>query len=316
MHEPMGIRPTGLTTAQKARMPSFCPHCRQFAMLSAKSLPVQGSVSRRSSMARASLNHCAGNSVGLLPGIRLLVPTGYATAFGRWAREVLRPLPAAGAEAAIMGNPRKPWSKAKVRRVTESIRVGGYAAYRSRHGWSVWLSGDGAGPIRRRFFIPEESLNSRHPRWLSNRLIASLRQSFDGLEGVQQITAAEARELVRWCVRWTRTRPILTARQRVRAAAIGRWMKKAWRVPYTVHGAGYMAERSRRGWVVRLSSYSGRLRVHYLVPFRAFRPHGRRWYGVPLIAALRRSLNGIEGAQRTSDFKMAGPTGWAGKAAA
>jgi hypothetical protein len=211
-----------------------------------------------------------------------------------------------------MGSPQKPWSKAKIRRVVESIHAGGYAAYRSRRGWSVWLSGAGAGPSRRRFFISEKLLSSRDPRWLSNRLIAALRQSLDSLEGVQRITGSEARELVRWCVRWDRRpRPRLTARQRASAAAIGRRMKNAWRVPRTVHGAGYTAERSRRGWVVRLSAYSSRVRGHYLVPFRALRPHGRRWYGVPLIAALRRSLNGIEGVQRTNDFKIAGPT-WSG----
>ena len=214
-----------------------------------------------------------------------------------------------------MGSPRKPWSKAQIRRVVESIHCGGYVAYRSRHGWSIWLSGAGAGPSRRRFFIPEKLLNSRNPRWLSNRLIAAFRHSLESLEGVQHITGTEARKLVRWCVWWDRPKRLpLTARQRARAAASRRWMKKAWRVPYTVHGAGYTSERSRRGWVVRLSSYSSRLRGHYLVPFRALRPHGRRWYGVPLFTALKRSLNGIEGVQRTNDFKIPCPTWWGSSA--
>lgn len=214
-----------------------------------------------------------------------------------------------------MENPRKPWSKARVRRVVESVHAGGYAAYRSLRGWSVWLSGAGAGPSRRRFFIPEKLLSPRHPRWLGDRLIAALRQSLDGLEGARRISGSEARDLVRWCVRRAQSRrPPLTARQRAKSAAIRRRMKTTWRVPRTVHGAGYTAERSRSGWVVRLSSYSGRLRGHYLVPFRALRTDGRRWHGVPLIAALKRSLNVIEGVQRTSDFEMAGPTGWAGGA--
>ena len=73
-----------------------------------------------------------------------------------------------------------------------------------------------------------------------------------------------------------------------------------------------MAERSRRGWVVRLTSHSGRLRGHYLVPFRALRPHGRRWYGVPFFTALRRSLSGIEGVLRMNGTRLSGPTIWAG----
>jgi hypothetical protein len=91
-------------------------------------------------------------------------------------------------------------------------------------------------------------------------------------------------------------------------------MKKAWRVPQTVHGAGYLAERSHRGWVVRLSSYAGRLRGNYLVPFRALRPHGRRWDGAPLFTALKRSLIGLDGVQRTNDFKYPSPT-WRGSSA-
>jgi hypothetical protein len=211
-----------------------------------------------------------------------------------------------------MSSRRRPWTKAQIRRVDDSIHAGGYAAYRSRRGWNVWLSGSGAGPSRRRFFIPERSLSARHPRWLCNRLVAALRQSLDNLEGVQLISGAEAQRLVRWCVRWNRKpHPPLTARQRHRAAANRRWEKEAYRVPLTVHGAGYLAERSRRGWVVRLHSYSGRLRGHYLVPFRALGPNGRHWSGGPLMAALKRSLNEIEGIDRTSDRRYGTVTWWA-----
>jgi len=154
-----------------------------------------------------------------------------------------------------MGSRLKPWSKAQIRRVNESIYAGGYAPYRSHLGWNVWLSGDGAGPSRRRFFIPEKSIRSPHPRWLGNLLTAAYRQALDNLEGVQLISGSEARDLVRWCTRWNRSpRPPLTATQRARAAAYRRWMNRVWRVPETVQGGGYMAERSRRGWVVRISS--------------------------------------------------------------
>lgn len=209
-----------------------------------------------------------------------------------------------------MGSRRKPWSKRQVRRVLESMFAGGWAAYRSRPGWSVWLSGDGAGPSRRRFFIPDQSLRSRPPRWLGNRLSAAYRQALVSLEGVQMISGTEARNLLRWCTRWCRTQHRLTRSQRARMAKTRRWLKLCWRVPETVQGGGYTAERSRRGWVVRISSNSGRLRGHYLVPFRALRPHGRDWYGVPLVTALEKALSEIQGAVRTDDLKGSSPTGW------
>lgn len=209
-----------------------------------------------------------------------------------------------------MGSPRKPWSKAKVRRVLDALRSGGYVANRSRLGWSVWLSGDGAGPSRRRFFIPERSLASRHPRWLGNRLTAAYRQALDGLEGVKMISGTEARDLLRWCTRWIRRQHRLTPSERARAAMYRRWYKQHFRVPETVQGGGYIAERSRRGWVVRISSYSGRLSGHYLIPFRALGPHGRDWSGEPLVTALERALSSIEGAVRTNDFRGSSPTGW------
>ena len=209
-----------------------------------------------------------------------------------------------------MASPREPWSKAKVRRVLDAMRSGGYVANRSRLGWSVWLSGDGAGPSRRRFLIPERSLDSRHPRWLGNRLTAAYRQALDGLEGVKMISGTEARKLLRWCTRWSRRQHRLTPSERARAAMYQRWYQRHHRVPETVQGGGYTAERSRRGWVVRIGSYSGRLRGHYLVPFRALRPQGRGWNAAPLVAALERALSGIEGAVRTDDFKGSTPTGW------
>ncbi len=172
------------------------------------------------------------------------------------------------------------------------------------------MSGDGAGPSRRRFFIPERSLASRHPRWLGQRLTAAYRQALDGLEGVQMISGTEARELLRWCTRWSRRRHRLTPSERARVAIYRRWYKAHFSVPETVQGGGYTAERSCRGWVVRINSYSGHLRGHYLVPFRALRSHGRDWSGEPLVAAIERVLNGIEGAVRTDDLKGFSPTGW------
>ncbi len=209
-----------------------------------------------------------------------------------------------------MGSHRRPWSKRKIRRVLESMFAGGWAAYRSRLGWSVWLSGDGAGPSRRRFFIPDRSLRSRHPRWLGNRLAAAYRQALEGLEGAHRISGTEARDLLRWCTRWVRPRHHYTRSQRQRMARTRRWLELCWRVPTTVQGGGYTAERSRRGWVVAIGSYSGSRRRHYLVPFRALRPNGRTWSGVPLVTALERALAEIEGVARTDDLRGSAPTGW------
>jgi hypothetical protein len=140
-----------------------------------------------------------------------------------------------------------------------------------------------------------------------------MRESVETLEGVQQIPGREAQALVRWAVRWAKHQKFRpTAKQRARIRAFNRWYRKAVKIPHTVQQGGYNAERSRRGWVVRLSTISGRLRGHYLVPFRALRPHGRRWYGVPIFTALRRTLGRIDGAQRVNDRRFGAPTIWAG----
>lgn len=211
-----------------------------------------------------------------------------------------------------MGTGRKPWSRAKVRRVIDSVHSGGFAAYRSRLGWSIWLSGDGAGPSRRRCFVPDRSLHSRHSRWLGNRLTGAYRHALERLDGVQMISGSEARSLLRWCTRWVRprSRPRLTAAQRAQATKFQNWRQRAYRVPETVQGGGYSAERSRRGWVVRLSSSSGRLRGIYLVPFRALGPDGMNWTGEFLVASLLKRLSGIEGTVLTNDQKGSAPTGW------
>ena len=211
-----------------------------------------------------------------------------------------------------MGRRRKPWTKAQIRRVVDSIWAGGYAAYRSSGGWNIWLSGPGANPSRRRFFIPERMLADRPPRWLFNRLVRAMRGSLTQLEGVQMISGAESRKLVQWCTRHApkRDRPRLTARERARSAAIGRWLERAFKVPTTTHQASYLAERCRRGWVVHLHGNANRLRGHYLVPFRSLGPRGRVWSGTPFIAALKRSLSAIDGAELTSDFRFGSPTWW------
>ena len=211
-----------------------------------------------------------------------------------------------------MSTRRRPWTKAQIRRVVDSIWPGGYSAYRSSKGWHIWLCGRGAYPCRRRFFLPARVLDGRAPRWLYNRLVRAMRDSLAGLDGVKMISGTESRRLVRWCTRRAPRRPRRrrTARQRAQSIAFYRRYRRAFKVPTTTHHAGYCAERSRRGWVVHLSGSNGRLRGHYLVPFNSLGPNGRTWSGAPLMAALKRSLGSIEEAERTSDYRFGSPTWW------
>lgn len=125
----------------------------------------------------------------------------------------------AGVEDVVMGSRRKTWSRAKICRVMESVHSGGFAAYRSRLGRSIWLSGDGAEPNRRRGFVPNRSLRSRHARWLGARLTGAYRRALSRIDGAQMISGSVARDLLRWCTRWVRPRsqPRLTATQRDQA---------------------------------------------------------------------------------------------------
>jgi hypothetical protein len=212
-----------------------------------------------------------------------------------------------------MSKPRKPWSKAKVRRVLDSLFVGGYAAYRSRDGWNVWFSGAGAGPSRRRFFIPARVAAEHPPRWLGNRLTAAMRESVEGLEGVRMIPGREAQALVRWQVRWVRHKKFEpTPAQRAKMRVYDRWYRRAYKAPQTIQRGSYSAERSRRGWVVRLDGSAGRLRGHYLVPFRALDARTRQWDGRAIFSALGRSMRAVDSARPTDDRRFAAPTIWAG----
>jgi hypothetical protein len=198
-----------------------------------------------------------------------------------------------------MGRTRRPWTKTKIRRVIASTYVAGYAAFRSREGWSIWLAGDGAGPSRRRAFVPARSLERRSPTWLKNQMLRSMRRAVESFEGVTPISGREAEALTRWCVRRTRsTRPKL---QRDRHAA-------DFKTPQTVYNGGYEALRSRRGWVVSLSSDSGTLRGRYLVPFKAFGRYGSRWRGRRIVDEILRHVRRVPGAQRTNDSRIPRPT--------
>ncbi len=198
------------------------------------------------------------------------------------------------AEALIMSSRLKPWSRAKVRRVLESHHGGGYTIERSPCGWVVSLTD--SSPQRPRYYlIPFPSLEGRSLRWLGARLLGALRRAALGMEGVERIDGREAWRLRCWLVRWVR-RPRRSAAARRRAAARSRaWVR---RMRDTVAHAGYQAERSRRGWVLRLHAPSGRSAGIYLIPFRALGRPRRDWWPAPLVAGMARSLRSLPRARR------------------
>ncbi len=189
-------------------------------------------------------------------------------------------------------------STVPVRRILESFRAGAFLCERSSAGWVVHLSDDSSSRLWAQYLVPFGALRSRNLRWLQHRLIRSFRRSLDAFEGVQLIPGSKASQLVNWLVRGRR---VIHRGKNKR-----RWTRAdAMRLARTTQRGGYMAERSRRGWVVRLSSDAGRLRGHYLVPFRALRQPRRRWYGGALIAGLRKSLTTLSGVRRISPSQVA-----------
>lgn len=182
------------------------------------------------------------------------------------------------------------------KRINGSWFAGGFLAQRSSAGWIVYLSDETSPRLWGQYLVPFSALPSRYLRWLGHRMLSAMRQSVVGQEGSQRIPGAEALKLTRWLVRWA-PRP-----KGARRRAEPRWTSAmSTRLARSRQGGGYEAERSRRGWVVKFHSYSGRLRGHYIVPFRALRSHGRRWYGGPIINAMQQSLMDLEGTRRISE---------------
>ena len=194
-----------------------------------------------------------------------------------------------------MGSRLKPWSKAKIRRVNDSIHSGGYVAERSRQGWVVRMHDSGSARLADNYLIPFTALQAHEVPWLTRRLRRAWRQSVNGLEGVRRISGPEAWQLVRWCTRWKRPR-------RKESAAVRKAREDAYarKMRNLEDGGWYLAERSRRGWVVRQGAHWSRVRGIYLIPFRALRPHMRRWHGGPFVGAWRQSLRSLKGARRIS----------------
>jgi len=184
------------------------------------------------------------------------------------------------------------WSKSKIERVCESIWAGGHLAERTPRGCLVRLSYPESGLHTVNYLIPLTALPDRRGLWLGRRLIAVMRQWLLSLDGTQRIDGREATELTRWLVRRVR-RP---RGSRAHALTPKRAAQRI-SLPETIHCGGYIAERSRKGWVVRLGSGAGRLRGHYLVPFRALGSGDRAWNDRALAIAMRQSVRGIRAAR-------------------
>lgn len=189
-----------------------------------------------------------------------------------------------------MGSRLKPWSKAKIRRVIDSVHSGGYSVCRTRHGWIVRMHDSGSARLTGNYLVPFAVVPGHDATWLVCRLRDAWRAAVRELECSQRISGAEAWQLVSWCTRWKRPRRKEGAATRqARRAAYARKMRPL------EDGGGYLAERSRRGWVVRQHAQWSRVRGIYLVPFRALGPDGRRWQGGPFVAAWQRSLRELPG---------------------
>ena len=192
-----------------------------------------------------------------------------------------------------MSRTRKPWTKAKIRRVCESIWAGGYLAERTTKGCLLRLSYPRSGLVASSYLIPPSSLPDHQGQWLGRRFIGVMRHWLAALDGTRRLGGAEARDLTRWLTR--RGRPKYSSP--AEAAAVKR---KAKRIQFAemIHCGGYTAERTRKGWIVRLNSRAGRLRGQYLVPFRALDSRNRDWNDRVLMLAMKQSVRGIQSALR------------------
>jgi hypothetical protein len=120
-----------------------------------------------------------------------------------------------------------------------------------------------------------------------------MRQWLMELDGTRRLGSAEATELTRWLA--MRGRPKYSSP--AEAAAVKRRAKRI-QLAEMIHCGGYTAERTRKGWIVRLNSWAGRLRGQYLVPFRALDSRNRDWNDRVLMLAMKQSVRGIQSALR------------------
>ena len=194
-------------------------------------------------------------------------------------------------------------SNKRISRIFESSHVGSCSVQRTRLGWVVRVIDSGCERYQSNYLIPIRTLRSHHLRWLALQLIKAMRNSLCEREGMRLITGAEASQLVCWLTKGTVCR-------RPRRTAASKRRERKWRPNPSDYSASWDAERSRRGWVVRLSTSSGRLRGHYLIPFRGLRSYGRNWPSGPLSEAMHRVLSSLEGVRQIDIDEVARLLRW------
>ena len=167
-------------------------------------------------------------------------------------------------------------------------------AHRTETGWVVDVGGSGGRLAARDFFVPFKALRPSPPLSLDLRLAKTCQDALIALEGTRRIDATEATRLFRGMKEMTTWGPVRRRKTQTRCKELG----LPWGRRHSVLGLVYTAGRSRRGWVVTLSSAWGSPRGTYLVPFRALGRRGRRWDDDLLPEAMCRLLAGLEGARK------------------
>jgi hypothetical protein len=197
------------------------------------------------------------------------------------------------------------WSQAKrIRRVWDSVHAGGYAIEESPQGLVVTLSDSREASRPMCFLLPRRRDYEQRASLLHRSLLGALRRTILATRGTRRIAGREAWQLRRWLVRWapkrsSRTVPHPAAPPRAKVST------RSDRKSPRPKNAGYIAERSRRGWVLRVStSASSNSRGIYLVPFMAMSNRDRDWDGRWLLNGLACVLGEL-GAQRVDESEAA-----------
>ena len=158
------------------------------------------------------------------------------------------------------------------------LHSGSCCARPTSAGWLVELDDSTSLRLHGHYLVPLSALQSSDQ--IGNDLIAVMRQSIVSQERFRPIPKGEARKLVRWST------------------------PRVWRGRghhQMLQHVFYNAELSRRGWVVTLYSTSRRLPGRFILPIRARKPHGDRWYGGSIISAVRKWLTDQEGTRLITD---------------
>jgi hypothetical protein len=197
-------------------------------------------------------------------------------------------------------------SKSAVRMV-ERRHLGHFGAHRGLAGWVAYTSGTGAARDQPDLFIPLEALRLLPSGSLEACVTKVVQDALTALHGARRISSSEAFRLVRGLKEMGVWGPM--RRRTLRDICKG----NSWNLRSTrrLHcGVSYSVERSRRGWLVWLSTIWGDSRGTYLVPFRAVRRGGKNWDIRLLPAAIRRYLASLEGTREITFAEEGHLFGW------